>query len=82
MPMYDFKCTRCECEQEVYASIEEKERICKCGSTMIRLITSRYYTQSDWEPYYDEHIGDKPMWVTSRRHRRELLKKFGLYEAG
>jgi len=82
MPRYDFSCSGCGKMLELYAAIEEREKICECGTIMKRLITTRYYAQGDMAPYFDEHIGDKPMWVTSRRHRRELLKKYRLYEAG
>ena len=82
MPLYDFQCDQCMRRLERLAGIHEMTKICECGEVMRRLITTRFYAQSDWEPYLDEHIGDKPMWVTSRRHRRQLMKRFGVAEIG
>ena len=81
MPLYDFKCQSCGQKHELYAKIEERNATCECGGNMDRLITSRYYAHSDLKPYLDEHIGDKPVWVQSRKHRRQLMREHGVYEA-
>jgi len=80
VPLYDFQCKKCTKVEEHIAKLEDRERLCDCGSPMERLITSRYYAQSDLEPYLDPHIGKEPIWIKSRKHRRQVMKEQGVYE--
>jgi putative FmdB family regulatory protein len=81
MPIYDFRCENCQRVKENFAKIEERTMICDCGGKMNRLISRNYCVHSDLKPYIDEHIGVKPVYVKSKQHREQLMKKHGVYES-
>ena len=80
MPVYDFRCKTCNKTHEYIAKFEERQKTCECGGEMDRLITTRYAVIGDIEPYIDEHIGEKPVVVKSRKHRQQLMRENGVYE--
>ncbi len=54
-----------------------KETEC-CGNKM----RQRYGHNviGDVQPYLDPNLGDKPVWVQSKQHRKELMKKASVIE--
>lgn len=80
MPLYDYECKTCKNVEEHYAKISEITRECGCGGEMKRLITTNFSAVSDLEPYLDPHIGKEPVWITSRKHRQQVMKREGVYE--
>lgn len=82
MPLYDFRCRSCSDVKEKYANHEHRLSVCDfCGGEMVRLVTTRYSVHRDLKPYLDEHIAENPVWVKSKKHREELMKKHGVYES-
>jgi putative FmdB family regulatory protein len=84
MPIYDFKCQKCDQVSEYYAKISETERACEepgCHGEMKRLITTNVSVAGDIQPYLDPHIGSKPVYIKSKQHRREVMRKEGVYES-
>ena len=43
-----------------------------------RVPDAKIYIIPDIEPYVDENVGQRPVWVKSRQHRTQLLKERGL----
>ncbi|MCW7076432.1 MAG: hypothetical protein OCU18_03960 [Candidatus Syntrophoarchaeum sp.] len=78
MPLYDCMCNRCGKEFEAYASVSSRKNIrCECGGTSEILITN--HKTKDWfKPHVNEHFNGKPIEVRSRRHLKELCKKFNV----
>lgn len=81
MPIYDFKCPTCGTVTDVYAHMDEREKMHSCGQTMTRLISTPNITP-DIPQYLDENLGETPVLVKSRRHRKQLMKERGLVEIG
>jgi putative FmdB family regulatory protein len=83
MPIYDYKCPACGIEKmDVWAKIDETVLPCFCGSAMVRQIGATR-SNPDWQPYFDENLA--PMHgtgtvVKSRQHRKELMKRYHLYD--
>lgn len=75
MPLYDFECKECGKITEKYAKMEEITGFCDCGGEQKRLITTSSYAIGDLEPYLDHHIGREPVWIKSKQHRKEVMKK-------
>ena len=79
MPVYTFTCTGCEKEQDFMRSVDERniETVCECGKKMTR--TPERFTPDTFEEYYDEGLGSD---VYSRRHKRAIMARQGVIEAG
>lgn len=80
MPIYEFECENCGAREEIISSIEDKPEIigckeCYCNANSIISFTAN---RKEWNPYIDDNLGDEPVLVKSREHRRELMKKAGL----
>lgn len=91
MPVYEYACTAPDCEHRAsdFRRIEFRNtpmHCDQCGGTMERAI-ERPNVSPDLEPYLDDHLVPNghiggPQYVGSKRHRRELMKQYGLQEAG
>jgi len=87
MPRYDWRCMDCGKEAEHWARMDDRELICSCGGLMTRLFSPPRAVICDYEPYFDENLTppgstQAGTWVTSRQHRKQLMKEYGLYERG
>ena len=84
MPIYEYECPQCSKINEHFSTIANKpDRIwCPaCGVGACKPIISRIASvRPDIEPYLDENLGDMPVVVEGRKHRRELMKSQGLEE--
>lgn len=80
MPNYDYQCSSCGTVEERYAHIDEIMVVCSCGALMTRLFSPPAHIICDIEPYWDDHISQtgQPVYVESKKHREELLKRNGL----
>ena len=78
-PLYDLTCSCGHNEPDVFCGINEYLPCIKCGQPLKRVL-GNYTVVKDLEPYLDPHIGDKPTYVKSKKHRKELMKKFGVSE--
>jgi len=80
MPVYDYECIKCgNIDERIYSMVNKpKTDICaKCGSEA-KSILSPSADRREWDPYWDENMGDKPVLVESRAHREQLKKERGL----
>jgi putative FmdB family regulatory protein len=83
MPLYDYKCPKCGKLSDIIASICDTTLPCPhCGETMTRLFSYNVNVIPDLEPYLDDNISHNPVWIKSKQHRREEMKKRGLIETG
>ncbi|MHC1625554.1 MAG: FmdB family zinc ribbon protein [Methermicoccaceae archaeon] len=82
MPVYEYECKKCGQVMECVSKIKEKPAWipCMCGYIAKPIISKVADMKADWEPYIDENLGDEPVEVRGRGHRRELMKKAGLEE--
>jgi putative FmdB family regulatory protein len=81
MPIYDYKCAACGDIKERYAKVSQTALPCpSCGAETQRLLTTRYSVHADLEPYWDPHIGREPVYIKSKQHRREVMKREGTSE--
>lgn len=78
MPFYDFRCKQCGKEEEVFMKFEDWKRPLCCGDEMTQVYSHR--VNPDLEPYLDPNLGEKPVYVKSKRHRRKLMKEAGVVE--
>ena len=78
MPLYDYEC-ECGKITERFGKINETNILCECGKQANRII-SRPSVICDLEPYLEENICDKPIWIKSKKHRKQLMKENGVAE--
>ena len=77
-PLYDLRCG-CGLEEiDVLLGINEEHK-CKCGETMRRVL-GNYAVIRDLKPYLDENLTSKPVLVKSKKHRKELMREYGVSE--
>lgn len=87
MPIYDVLCPQCGELTDIWAKIEEIKAKCPlCGKETERLISPTRII-CDLEPYFDENLADAKkspngQWVTSRQHKKKILKDQNLVEKG
>ena len=80
MPIYDYECPNCGIVKDVWAGIDEQEKLHGCMCWMKRLISAPSI-RPDMEPHFDENLapdGGNGSWVKSRQHRNELMGRYGL----
>jgi len=77
MPMYDGECEKCGKVIEYFTCINERNNAyCNCGGRLKLLITG---TGQDWfHPHWNENFDLKPIYVTSKKHYRQLCKSYGM----
>jgi hypothetical protein len=69
---------KCGKEEEFCMRMTEYKRPLCCEEEMQRIFT--HSVVPDLQPYLDENIGTTPEYVKSKQHRKELMKKHGVYE--
>ena len=81
------RCNNCgkECSRSKtrYTKEGEKKEECeRCSQGLFNGVPDVYFRR----PYFDEHLADAKNphghYIESRRHKAEVLKKLGLFEAG
>lgn len=77
IPLYDFECKDHGIKENVWAKMDEAVK-CDCGKVMERLITATRI-QGDIEPYVEYNMGHEPVYIKSRQHYYQELKKRGLH---
>jgi len=84
MPLYPFKCPKCEKEVDIYSTVENRDstQIClDCKTFMTRqIITSQaieIFKEEVWE-----HIANDPITIRSKKQLKEECKKHGCYSVG
>jgi putative FmdB family regulatory protein len=78
MPIYDYECPKCGPKTDVWAKIDEQLILCDCGAMASRVLSATR-GNCDMQPYYDENLAGG-MWVQSRQHRKEQMKRAGLVD--
>ena len=79
MPTYDFKCDSCGKQEAIFMKLADYKAPDCCGQKMKQIIGCAIV--KDVEPYLDENLADKPVWVKSKRHRKQLMKEHGVSES-
>ena len=81
MPIYEYACKKCGKREEKINTISchASGPIC-CDETM-RQVYGSYYVHSDFKPYVDHNMGEKPVVVKSKQHRKQLMKKHNVTES-
>lgn len=70
----------CGCGKNSWVSEQRKTcPACKRKYTEIKKKRSgeRLQIMPDWKPYLSENLGHEPVWIRSRAHWREMLKRRG-----
>jgi len=84
MPVYEFECLKCGHVTEMIlplALADVRVTSCeRCPSKARKIVSRLQNVKPDWEPYLDENLGDEPVMVEGRGHRRKILKEKGLEE--
>lgn len=80
MPIYEYECKDCSFHMDKIYAINEKPDFIECPSCLgiANSIISFTANRKEWNPYVDDNLGDNPVLVESREHRRELMEKAGL----
>jgi len=85
MPIYEFECGSCDAITERMWPLSASENMvtsCQlCGFTAKKVPSQTQAVKPDWDPYVDHNLGDKPVMVQGRGHRKELMKENNLIEA-
>jgi len=71
------KCAGCGWEGERFCRIAElpEQRCDRCGGELRTLITNSH--NQDWfRPHWNENFTDKPIFVRTRSHMKELCRKY------
>ena len=82
MPIYDYKCPKCDFEGEFITKIEQNAKCPKCDVEMKRLLHSRYGINMGpcgAYGYYDDNLGQ---YVHTDRQRRRIMEEQGVTEKG
>lgn len=86
MPRYDFECPDGHVTEKIMKISDSgiKYVTCKVCRKLAKKVIGGVANVKDFEPYWDENLspGWGPVYVKSRRHKAELLRKQGLVEQG
>lgn len=77
MPLYDFKCLRCEKEFEEFTEVD-KLPFCSCGG-ITRKIWKKFPNRDWFRPFVSEDFNGEPILVETKNHLKNLCKKHGVY---
>ena len=84
MPVYEFECQECKHITEKVMDITMSDvQIAECEKCHLeakKVVSKPQAVEPAWKPYYDENLGDEPVLIESREHRKKLLKAKGLEE--
>ena len=80
MPIYTYECATCGVETDHIYPINDKPETIECPicDGVAESIISFTANRKEWNSYIDDNLGDNPVLIESREHRRELMKKAGL----
>ena len=78
MPEYCYKCHKCGKELEEIHSVKDRyNQLCPdCKVKMEIMIQPT--TFQIFEPYWHPNLTSKPVWVESKKHLKELDKKYNM----
>jgi len=81
MPIYDFECERCGKTFEGVCRISERcsQRCPDCGGKGKVIITKVNQIDKGYPFIHEDLTPDGPVEVKSRKHYKELCKKYGVY---
>lgn len=84
MPRYEYLCERCKITRTVWQRIEDLDVpglvvLCECFKPMKRLISAPSINP-DVPPYLEENMAHEPVYIKSRQHRKDELKRRNLHD--
>ena len=76
MPLYDYKCTKCEdIQADVFAKVEQRQLVCpKCGSDSERMLP-RPGNVNVFKAGFYEHIAEEPIYCGSKADLRAACRQ-------
>lgn len=83
MPLYEYECPFCMSITELVCKIADMPDFSsceQCGTQAHKIISRVANMRADWDSYIDENLGDGPIEVRGRGHRKKLMKAQGLEE--
>lgn len=77
--IYDYACIACDKHTEAVRSVNERNNTppCEHCGGVTRKVISLSRPIPDMAPYFDDNLQS---YVTSRQHRKELMRQQGVYE--
>jgi len=78
MPTYKYKCDKCGKELEEFHKVDDRhnQKCPECGEKMQIMIQPT--TFHIFEPFMHPNLTTKPVYVKSRKHLKELDKKYNM----
>jgi len=79
MPLYDYTCSLCGKDQEIFHKIKEEPPLCSCGNTLTKMIQTpkvRLFRSGVYE-----HIAHEPLQIDSMKQLKAECKKNGVTSA-
>jgi putative FmdB family regulatory protein len=79
MPIYDYKCTKCNAIKEMLAGFNDTTRPCACGGQMSRMISTHFGINmgAGAYGYYDENL---QTYIHSNTHKKQVMQEQGVTE--
>jgi len=78
MPIYDFKCEKCQKITEAIAPIVysgQQYITCECGYIAYRIFSGTHFIP--FKPYIETNLGDEPVEIKSKKELRKECNKVG-----
>ncbi len=76
MPIFDFKCPKCETIEEHFCKFDAVIK-CKCGEEMKKQFSTPHVYHSFREGYF-ENIDINPLYISSKKQLRHECEKRGV----
>lgn len=82
MPIYSYECEDCGRKTDHFFAIDEKPDSVQCSecSGEAKSIITVSSARVEWGAYWDDNLGDVPILVEGRSHRKKLMKERGLID--
>lgn len=77
VPLYKVRCKACNKVFEQTSTVNDRCNIrCECGGNSEIMICPTEFIM--FEPYWHPNLTSKPVWVKSKKHLKELDKKYNM----
>lgn len=80
MPVYSYKCKKCGVLADKINTIDNRKQGPECCGEIMTQYYGNYHVVPDFEPYIDYNLSEKPVYVKSKQHRKQIMKERGISE--
>lgn len=82
MPLYDYFCDKCNFQFDDFRRVIDREftNCPQCGTLSKKIFSKNRFIKDLFVPYVDTNLFHDPVFVESKNHRKELMKKAGVVE--